>query len=725
MDSLNHALAAEQNDYKKVGILIALCEACDIKDNLYYAGKTIQLVERLKPQTRDTSSFNRLLGQQAFAYIIKGVYYSDRNFLNEDQMVATYDTAINIYKQLKQWDKLNEAYQSLSDSYMRSGNLFMQLQIMKNALDFAKTNHQDIFSARYLHRIAQFYARINDTERAIQYANEGINLEKKINDPKRLAKGYELAGDLFYRLKQYQNAITYYNKALAKYRQNKDSTQYPWLFMGIGNTYVSMKNYEQAHKYLAKARTYTDSVSNNNAFYTEITVEMGRLEHDFKNYTAAKQLFDKALALSLKKGFPGGISVTKHEIAKVLLMQGKYAEAKKFAEEALLLKKQIASAEQVMKTEKLCYQIDSAAGNYKSALVHFTGFTRLQNKLKTDEIKRSSSMEDLQARFEREKQEQKAMQLKKEAEAAAEIRQQRLVRNGLLVGVALLCVIALVILRNYNIKKKYSNELITKNQEILEQKHLIEEKQQEIIDSINYARGLQHAILPPFDFINAHLPDNFILYQPKDIVAGDFYWAEKIEHRFYIAAADSTGHGVPGAMVSVVCSNALNRALKEFGISDTGQLLDKTRELVIGTFEKSSAEVKDGMDISLLCIDTNTREITWSGANNPLWYIQNNELKEIKANKQPIGKTDHPASFTTQRIENTKDTVFYLFTDGLADQFGGPRGKKFKYKQFAELLLSIHGKPMQEQAMLIDKSLRDWKGSFEQVDDICVIGIRF
>jgi serine phosphatase RsbU (regulator of sigma subunit) len=260
--------------------------------------------------------------------------------------------------------------------------------------------------------------------------------------------------------------------------------------------------------------------------------------------------------------------------------------------------------------------------------------------------------------------------------------------------------------------------------EIVKQKHVVEEKQKEIIESITYAKRLQEAILPPFEFVNKYLPENFILYKPKDIVAGDFYWAEKMDDLFFIAAADSTGHGVPGAMVSVVCSNALNRSLKEFKETETGKILDKTRELVLQTFEKSTSEVKDGMDVSLLCIDNKNKKIFWSGANNPLWYVENNGLKEIKADKQPIGKTDYPKPFTTHQIDYFKNTVFYLFTDGYADQFGGPGGKKFKYKQFSELLVKNHLQSFNEQSNILDKTFNDWKGELEQVDDVCLIGIR-
>ena len=275
----------------------------------------------------------------------------------------------------------------------------------------------------------------------------------------------------------------------------------------------------------------------------------------------------------------------------------------------------------------------------------------------------------------------------------------------------------------------------------IEIKHLvIEEKQKEITDSINYAKRIQDAILPSVDFIKTHLPNSFIYYHPKDIVAGDFYWAELITLKnnstdnfsegsasgqrdvFFIAAADCTGHGVPGALVSVVCCNALNRTVNEFKLTDPGKILDKTRELVLESFSKNGGDIRDGMDISLISIDGNN--VKWAGANNPLWYYQNNELKEIKANKQSIGKTDNPETFTTHLIELNKGDSLYLFTDGFADQFGGPKGKKFKYKQLEDLLMSSNDLTINEQHHTLKNTLNNWKGNLEQVDDICIIGIR-
>ena len=269
-----------------------------------------------------------------------------------------------------------------------------------------------------------------------------------------------------------------------------------------------------------------------------------------------------------------------------------------------------------------------------------------------------------------------------------------------------------------------TSEVVFQKNEAEKQKELVEEKQKEILDSISYAKRLQNAVMAPVTAVKQHLPDSFIFYKPKDIVAGDFYCFEQKDEYILIAAADCTGHGVPGALVSIVCSNAISSVLKEISMSSTGEILNKVRDLVLETFSKSESEVKDGMDISMACINTKTNEIYWSGANNPIWIIMNDELHEIKANKQPIGLSDNPLPFTTHHIRLSKGDTFYLFTDGYADQFGGPKGKKFKYRTMQELLFHNRNLAMAEQESLLKKTFEEWKGDLEQVDDICVIGVR-
>ncbi|MBD3639256.1 MAG: SpoIIE family protein phosphatase [Crocinitomicaceae bacterium] len=286
---------------------------------------------------------------------------------------------------------------------------------------------------------------------------------------------------------------------------------------------------------------------------------------------------------------------------------------------------------------------------------------------------------------------------------------------------------------------------IKKQKEAAEhQRDLVEEKNKEILDSITYAKRLQTAILPPQKLVKEWLNDSFILYKPKDIVAGDFYWMETAKRNgrnvIFYAAADCTGHGVPGAMVSVVCSNALKRAVKEFDIADPGELLDKVAEIVRESFEQSEHEVKDGMDIAVCAIDLMDRTVWFSGAHNSLYRITgedtkvpenvkvlesgNRKLIEYSANKQPVGNYEYMEPFKTIEIQLEPGDCIYLFSDGFADQFGGDKGKKFKYKPFKQLLLDIEDKEMDSQKDILDTAFERWKGSLEQVDDVCIIGLR-
>jgi len=197
---------------------------------------------------------------------------------------------------------------------------------------------------------------------------------------------------------------------------------------------------------------------------------------------------------------------------------------------------------------------------------------------------------------------------------------------------------------------------------------------------------------------------------------------EHTDDKVLFAAADCTGHGVPGAMVSVICNNGLNRSVREHGLTSPGKILDKTREVVIQEFEKSEEEVKDGMDIALCSLNGN--KLQYAGAHNPLWIIRKGEIIETKANKQPIGKFDNPLPYTTHSFDLEKGDSIYIFSDGYVDQFGGEKGKKFKAKAFRALLLSIQEKSMEEQRLLIDEAFEAWRGKLEQVDDVCVVGVR-
>ena len=272
-----------------------------------------------------------------------------------------------------------------------------------------------------------------------------------------------------------------------------------------------------------------------------------------------------------------------------------------------------------------------------------------------------------------------------------------------------------------------TEELVQKNIVVEQQKHLVEEKHKEITDSINYAERIQRALLASKKMLDENLSNYFILFKPKDVVSGDFYWATKLSNNnFVLVNADSTGHGVPGAIMSIVNIASLKEASLQ-GITSPDLLLNETRRLVVENLKNDgSAEGgKDGMDGSLLSFDFKNNILYCASANNPIWIIRGSELIEIKADRLPIGKHDRDKEpFTLHTLTLQKGDVVYTLTDGFPDQFGGASGKKFKHKQLQNLLLEMANEPMETQKQKLNDVFDNWKGNLEQVDDVCLIGVR-
>ncbi len=258
--------------------------------------------------------------------------------------------------------------------------------------------------------------------------------------------------------------------------------------------------------------------------------------------------------------------------------------------------------------------------------------------------------------------------------------------------------------------------------QIQDQKERIEKAHKDIQASMTYARRIQAAILPPDRLVKEYVRDSFILYKPKAIVAGDFYWMDKKDNALLFAVADCTGHGVPGAMISVMCHSALNRSVREYDMSNPHDILASTRDIVIREFEKSDDEVQDGMDIGLCSIEG--LSLKFAGAQRPAYIIRKGEVIELKGDRQPIGMHSTLSPFTAHEIDLKSGDTIYLFSDGLTDQFGGENGKKLLPSRLKEFLLSIQLEEIHEHKKLIDDFFEKWKGEEDQIDDVCIMGIR-
>jgi serine phosphatase RsbU (regulator of sigma subunit) len=595
---------------------------------------------------------------------------------------------------------------------------------------FTAANDQDGLADAY-NAIGVYYTRIGKTEEGLKYFQKGLKIQESIGNKGGVARAHISMGLIYRDLSQFDKALEECNKALKIEEELKaiDSQSEIWNYLGMiykwsGDTLQAEKAYEKSLEY--------GKLGNHQYNISTATLNLGIIYQDKGEYEKAIRNYEESLAGFKKIGSMNGVSYALNCLAITCNLLGQPQKALKYARESHELCLQMEYPESLINSSQVLYDTYRRLGKYKEAFEMQSYHFMMKDSVMNIETQKKILKSQLEFESKQKLLEVEKVQEQQNLKAAEEKKQQQIIIVSVCIGLVLVIVFAVFMYKRFKITKRQKILIEQKEKETQQQKHLLEEKNKEITDSINYAKRLQEAILPSFMDVKQHLPESFIYYQPKDIVAGDFYWMEVVPavdggETVLIAAADSTGHGVPGAMVSVVCSNALNRTVLEFGITEPGKILNKTREIVLETFAKSNMDVKDGMDISLVSIHRQANagtKIKWAGANNPLWYISKGALHEVKADKQPVGKTDEPKPFTTHELELAPGDAVYLFTDGFADQFGGPNGKKFKYKPFGELLLKLYAEEPLRQSADINTAFTDWKGNLEQVDDVCIIGIR-
>jgi tetratricopeptide (TPR) repeat protein len=709
LDSLFSVLKTQKEDTSKVNTLIRLTDqlgiAGDFERSLSYGAKAIQLAKK--------TGFKK--GEME-AYYYVGYSYDDQR--NYPEAIKNYTSSLKIAGETNNMKGICDANNNIGYVYAIQGNYPEAHKYFDLALAAGKAsgNKKSLRSA--YNNLGINFERQGNFPEAIKYDLEDLKISEEMGDKQGMAQTYMNIGNIYSYQHNFKDALKNYNSSLKYASEAGDKRGEAYATVSIGNVYRSLNNFSGALTNYNKGLSFFEK--------GEMAGEIGITNTDIaityslmKNPEEALKYYFRALKMYEIIGDSSAIAGSFINIAGEYKTLGKLSESEEFFRKGL----KIAETFNIKAFSKNGYkglsELDSLRNNWKGAYFNHKLYVQFRDSLFNEENTRKTVQAQMTYEFDKK-------QAIEQARTSQEIEKQKMQRNGFIGGFTLVLILGGVSYRGYRNKKKASEIISAQKKEVENQKHLIEEKQQEIIDSITYAKRLQEAILPPSNLWNKNLPDSFVLYKPKDIVAGDFYYMEHVNDIVLFAAADCTGHGVPGAMVSVVCSNALNRAVKEFGITDPGKILDKVRELVIETFEKSESEVKDGMDISFCVINKSNSKLMWAGANNPLWVIRNKtaEIEEIKADKQPIGKYSEPKPFTTHTITLNKGDTFYIFTDGFADQFGGPKGKKFMSANMKKLFLSVQPEAMSAQRTIIDEAFSTWKGSLEQIDDVCVIGVR-
>jgi serine phosphatase RsbU (regulator of sigma subunit) len=632
---------------------------------------------------------------------------------------------------------------------------FQEIDSLKNLLPLLERDTNQVIVLNLLSE--KLYKSQPDT--ALLYSEQALKLAEQLDYKRGVGKAYHNIGVVYYRNARYTESINYYVMAVKVLEEINDKNTLQKTYNNIGNVFFQQLNFDKAEEYylaslrikqengdfLGMARSYNNlgSVSQNKKAYDKaldyynsaLTIMENLKDNEGKSqclnnigmiyiwkneHKKALEILNEALAIKEELNDKIGIANTLNNIADIFYQMKEYGPAIEILNKSIALAKEM-NAREVYKSayEKLS-QANSALGNYKSAYQYHTLYSQVKDSLLSEaQTKLTAEME---AKYENEKKEKENIELRSEND----IRDMQI--YALSGGFLLVIILSFVIYSGARQKQKANQLLSAQNEEITFQKTLIEQKNKDITDSIQYAKRIQEAIYPSRQLVKRHLENSFILFKPKDIISGDFYWMATIENKILFAAVDCTGHGVPGALMSIVGCNGLNQAVNEHKLTKPSEILNQLNKTVNHTLNKKKGEVtlQDGMDIALCCFDKEKMMLEYAGAYNPLYLVRDNQLSEIKADRHAVGAyiENEIKLFTNNEIEVKPGDMVYVFSDGYADQFGGENGKKFTYKKFKDALNAISRKSTEEQRHSLQSTFEQWKAMHDQVDDVCVIGVR-
>lgn len=592
---------------------------------------------------------------------------------------------LELANKIKYYNSNSYLCNTIAAIYSDQGNYKETVNYLQKGLDYCLKYPNVFVEAELYNTYANMYQRKNEFNKSIEFYYKSINCYKKANIEKSIYTMYGNLAGVFQKANILDSALFYVQKSIDYHLKNNKQKKLAYNYVNASEIYYYMQDYSKAEKYAA------------------LSISLARLMDD--NYLLIHALIHKGHILNYLKKYKESIPVLK---------------------EGLSIAKQSGEIEVLKTGSKYLSEAYVGVNDYKSALEFQNDFQYYKDSMFN--FDNNKIIKELEAKYEVEKKQKEISELNEKnrvQQLASE--KNRLMFYASIGGVIALLIIALVLQNRNALKQKVNAKLEIVNREIHLQKELVEEKNKEITDSINYAKRIQQNILTNESYFRKYTSDFFILFKPKDIVSGDFYWAIHHNNKFIVMTADCTGHGVPGAMMSMMGVNFLNEIVNEKKIANPAEILNQLRSDIIKALnpEGSLEETKDGMDCSLCSFDFSNMKLKYANANNSFYIIRNGELLISKTNKMPVG-AGHNANilFSDNEIEIQKNDLVITFTDGYADQFGGPKGKKFKYKQLEELLLSNCHLPLNSIKDKLNDTIELWKGNLEQVDDICVIGIK-
>lgn len=622
---------------------------------------------------------------------------------------------------------------------------------LDNALKVAEKDKNSKWYAKVLLKYGNYYNITGEYESAIEIISQSKAVFDKLNNYQGIGSAYNNLGNTYEKMGRYDEAMDNLIKALSVYELNIDSSSIAKAYLNLGLLYFRQKEYEKSMELYQKsldirqkigdiggiALVYNNMAINN--YYTgnydnvrnyfekayQTYVEIGNVRRQLMALSNLAEILsiigqnDKALEkyfeilkLEEELGQKGDQAETYYMIGGSYYSKGDIVNAKKYLNKGIDLAYETGSLIEIQDSYGFLYEIYKEESNYQKALEYHELYTQMHDSIFN--VEKSKQIHEIETRYETKKKEQQIKNLENEKLIQdLKIKKQQIFIFSIFIGLILISFFLLVLFRQ--------------NKTIRAANKLLAYQKKQITDSIEYASRIQTAILPPGDYIEKVIPDHFILYKPRDIVSGDFYWITHKEGKIVVAAVDCTGHGVPGAFMSMLGFAFLNEIVNKESELKASSILNQLRDYVKSSLRQTGKEneAKDGMDIALCIIDPDNLKMQYAGAYNPLYLIRNQEFISFKADRMPIGiHIIEKDSFTNHETDIKKGDVIYIFTDGYIDQFGGENKGKFKLSPFRDLLLSINTKSMKEQKRILEDEFYKWKGNHEQIDDILVMGIK-
>lgn len=592
------------------------------------------------------------------------------------------------------------------------------------------------YLSRIYNNIGVVYRRLDDYGSAVSFHIAALEISQIVGDNKSAMYASNSLGNVFMLLSQYDQAMVYFQQALLQAHEQKNMRSLAINYNNIGELYEKQQQFDDALKYYFKSLEYNQQ--NNSKRGVAISYDcIGSVYMSMYQYEKALTYFEKALVINQEIGDRIYESVSLLNVGQAHNSMGRENQAIVYLNNSLHVASEIGTKSVVRDAHQILSQIYEKRGNLAKSLWHYKEYTTFKDFVLNES--NTKNISKLQTLYDTEKQRKEIAVLEQEKLQREKMgRRKTLFIVFLTVAFGLLGLFAIVLYRA-NIIKRRNNQILRKqsllisekNGELVQQKKQVELINDKITDSIQYAERIQQAILPQKEVLRKLFRDYFIFFKPLSVVSGDFYWVGEYFNKILFAVSDCTGHGVPGAMMSMLGNSYLNEVIRKPEITRTNQILDEMRSMIISSLHQQGGvgESKDGMEMSLCIYDKETKRLEFSGSHTSILVAtkgqaQQYSIVELKGDVMPIGYYRKMVPFTSQTYEVKDADVIYLFSDGFVDQFGGPKERRFQRRYFKELLLKNAHKSLTEQSRIINETFVSWKGAGEQIDDVLVLGVK-